>query len=72
MGTGSGKAPRTIIRWIRESQVTNISSFSTQSLTQLVLPNPAGADTRVNILLDANPSFNRWTWYGRRINLRWS
>lgn len=44
-------------------------SVLTQSLTHTVLPKPAGADSSVICRLATNPSFRRWTRWGRRTRL---
>ncbi len=50
----------------RESQAAGHSVCRSQSLTSVVLPNPAGAETSVSLWPDCRPWFNRSTrrWRG--------
>ena len=65
-------ALQTVAPGIGEGLLTVLGSPqpATHSLTRVVLPKPAGAETRVSLLPAARPSFSRSTSRGRGTTLR--
>ncbi len=58
------------LHFLRKAGVRAGQQPATHSLIRVVLPKPAGAETRVSLVPAARPSFSRSTSVGRRTTLR--